>query len=127
MDWEESNINHTIEDGILHITVEGSVVVSDIVGYAQNHIEVWARYPRILWDFRRAFFPHIASETLSGLSDKFGVVSRVNIGWHTAIVVRELDGLIGNLVVDLSEVYSVPVEYLAFVSLREAQKWLQSF
>jgi len=127
VDREESNINHKIEDGILHVTVEGSVTVSDIVAYAQNHIEVWARYDRVLWDFGRALFPYITSGTLSGLSDKFGTVSQAQkMYWHSAIVVREVNELSGNFIVGLSEVYSLPVEYQAFFSLDEARRWLQS-
>ena len=125
MDREESNINHKIEDGILHVTVEGSVSVSDIVAYAQNHIEVWTHYPRVLWDFGRALFPHITSETLSGVSGKFGTVSQVKVCWRSAIVVREVNDLIGNFIVGLC--YSLPVEYQVFVNLHEARRWLNSF
>ncbi len=127
MDSEESGIRHKIEDGILYVTVEGSVTVSDIVTYAQNHIEVWARNPLVSWDFRQTIFPIATREKLNGLSDKFGEVFRVKAGGHTAIVFRGADDLLGNMLVDMSETYSVPVEYKAFVDLHEAQKWLQSF
>ena len=126
MDREGSNISHKIEDGILHVTVDGSVTVSDIVGYAQNYIEVWAKSPRVLWDFRLALFSDITSETLGGSSDDFVEVFRVKTGWHTAILVREVDDLIGNYFVNLSKVYNAPVEYKAFISLHEARRWLQS-
>ncbi len=127
MDREESNISHQIEDGILHVTVDGSVTVSDIVAYVHNHIEVLTHSPRVLWDFRQALFPYITSESLSGLSDRFSVIFRHRADWHTAVVVRGGDDLIGNFLVNLSEANSVPAEYQAFVNLHEAQKWLQSF
>ncbi len=126
MDREGPNISHKIEDRILHVTVDGLVTVSEIVTYAKDNIEVWSRSPRVLWDFRRALFPSITSETLSGLSDDFGEVFRVKSGFHTALVVRGADDLLGNMLVDLSDAYNAPVEYKAFVSLQEAQKWLQS-
>ena len=127
MDREESNISHKIEDGILHVTVAGSVTVSDIVAYVQNHIEVLTHSSHVLWDFRQALFPYITSETLSGLSDRFSVIFRHRADWHTAVVVRGGDDLIGNFLVNLSEAHSVPAEYQAFVNLHEARRWLQSF
>ena len=127
MDREESNISHKIEDGILHVTVDGSVTVTDIVGYAQNNIEVWASNPRVLWDFRLARFPYITRKTLDNMSDRFGEVFEVKADSHTAILVRDKDDLMGDYFVNLSKAYSSPVEYKAFVSPHEAQKWLQSF
>ncbi len=127
MDREDSNISHKIEDGILRVAVAGSVTVSDIVSYVHNHIEVLTHSPRVLWDFRQALFPYITSESLSGLSDRFSVIFRHRADWHTAVVVRGGDDLLGNFLVNLSETNSVPAEYQAFVNLHEAQKWLQSF
>ncbi len=124
---DREDISHKIEDGILHVTVAGSVTVSDIVTYVQNHIEVLTHSPRVLWDFRRALFPYITSETLSGLSERFSVIFRHRAEWHTAVVVRGGDDLIGNFLVNLSEAHSVPAEYQAFVNLQEARTWLQSF
>ncbi len=126
MDREDSNISHKTEDGILHVTVDGSVTLSDIVAYAQNHIEVWASSPRMLWDLRRAGFPLFTNEALSGLLNEFAEVARVRAGSHTAIVVRGADDLAGNYFVDLSKAYNAPVEYQSFVSLHEARSWLQS-
>ena len=80
----------------------------------------------MLWDFRRALFPIIKSETLSGLSDRFGEVFRVKSGFHTALVVRGADDLLGNMLVDMSDAYNSPVEYKAFFTLDEARSWLQS-
>ena len=126
MDREESGISHKIEDGILYVTVDGSVTVSDTIAYVQNHIEVWAQNSRVLWDCRRTLFPRVVSETLSGLSDEFGEVFRVRAGWRAAILVREVDDIVGNMFVDMLQDYSVPVEYKAFVNLHEARKWLQT-
>ena len=126
MDREESNISLKIEDNILHVTVEGSVTLSDIVTYAQNHIEVWARSPRMLWDLRRAVLPLFTSEALSGLLNEFREVSQVRAGGHTAIVVRGVDEQAGHYLVGLSKAYNSPVEYQSFVDLREARRWLQS-
>ena len=83
MDREESNISHKIEDSILQVTVDGSVTVSDILGYAQNYIDVWAHSPRVLWDFRLALFSDITSETYLSMSGEFTDVFRVKAGWHT--------------------------------------------
>ena len=126
MDREDSNISHKIEDGILHVTVAGSVTVSDIVAYVQNHIEVLTHSPRVLWDFRRALFPYITSETLSGLPNRFSVIFRHRANWNTAVVVAGGDDLIGNFLVNLQEAHSVPAEYQTFVNPHEARTWLQS-
>ena len=126
MDREESNISHNIEDDILQVTVAGSVTVSDIVTYVQNHIEVLTHSPRVLWDFRQALFPYITSESLSDLSDRFSVIFRHRADWHTAVVVRGGDDLLGNFLVNLQEANSVPAEYQTFVNLHEARTWLQS-
>lgn len=126
MDREDSNISHKIEDGILQVIVNGSATLLDIVTYGQDHIEVWARSPHMLWDLRRAIFPSFADDALNSLLNEFEELSRVRAGWHTAIVVRGADDLAGNYFVDLSKAYSAPVEYQSFVSLHEARKWLQS-
>ncbi len=123
---DRESISLKIEDNILHVTVEGTVTLSDIVTYAQNHIEVWARSPRMLWDLRRAVLPLFTSEALSGLLNEFREVSEVRAGGHTAIVVRGVDELVGHYLVDLSKAYNAPVEYQSFVDLHEARRWLQS-
>ena len=127
MDSEESSISHEIKDGILHVTVDGSVTISGFVTYVHKHIEVWAHNPRVLWDFRRAISPVFTSETLSGWSDELGEIFQAKGRGHTAILFRGADDLLGNMLVNLSDTYSVPVEYKAFVDLHEARKWLKSF
>ncbi len=126
MDSEESSISHKIEDGILQVIVNGSVTLLHIVTYGQDHIELWARSPRMLWDLRRAILPSFADDALKSLLNEFEELSRVRAGCHTAILVREADDLAGNYFVDLSKAYSAPVEYQSFVSLHEARSWLQS-
>ena len=124
---DRESISLKIEENILHVTVEGTVTLSDIVTYDQNHIEVWARSPRMLWDLRRAVLPLFTSEALSGLLNEFREVSQVRAGGHTAIVVRGVDELVGHYLVDLSKAYDAPVEYQSFVDLHDARKWLQRF
>ena len=123
---DRESISLKIEDNILHVTVEGPVTLSDIVTCAQNHIEAWARSPRMLWDFRRALFPLVKSEAMSGLLTEFREVSQLRAGGHTAIVVRGVDEQAGHYLVGLSKAYNSPVEYQSFVDLHEARTWLQS-
>ena len=126
MNLEESSISHKIEDGILHVSIEGTVKLSDIAAYAKYHIDVWARSPRIIWDLRRMQFFDVSSEKLRALVDRLAEVGRLRASWRTALVFSKNEHLLGQLVVDLSEARGGPVDVQLFTSMDEARSWLQS-
>jgi len=126
MDREESNISHKIEDSILHVTVEGTVKLSDIAAYANNHIDVWARSPRMIWDVRRMRFYDVSTERLRELVNGLAEVGSLRAGWRTALVFSQNEHLLGQLVADLAEAFGGPVEVQLFTSVDEAQGWLRS-
>lgn len=120
-------ISHKIEDDVLHVTVEGWVKVSEMAAYASDHIVVWASSPRLIWDLRTTIFFDISSEVLTSMSDTFTEAHGVRAGWRTALVVREQETLLGDLVVELTKSNNVPVEHQIFRSVNEARSWLFAF
>ncbi len=126
MDREESNINHEIEDGILHVTVEGTAKLSDIVTYANDHIDLWANSPCLIWDVRRMRFYDVSTERLRELVNGLAEVGSLRTGWRTALVFSQNEHLLGQFVADLAEALGGPVEVQLFTSVDEAQGWLRS-
>ena len=126
IDREDSNISHKIEDGILHVSIEGTVKLSDIAAYANYHIDVWARSPRMIWDVRRMRFYDVSIERLRELVNGLAEVGSLRAGWRTALVLSQNEDLLGQLVVDLAEARDGAVDVKLFASMDEARSWLQS-
>ena len=123
---EESNISHKIEDGILHVTVEGTAKLSDMAAYANAHIDLWAHSPRLIWDLRRMLFFDVSFKKVSTLFDGLVEVGSLRAGWRTALLFSQNEDLLGQFVVDLQSTRGGPVVTQLFTSMDEARSWLQS-
>ena len=126
IDREDSIISHKIEDGILHVSIEGTVKLSDIAAYANYHLDVWAHSPRMIWDVRRMRFYDVSIKRLRGLVNGLAEVGSLRAGWRTALVFSQNEDLLGQLVVDLAEARDGAVDVKLFASMDEARSWLQS-
>jgi len=99
LDDKEPKISHAIEDGILCLTVEGWASVADIADYAEINIDLWSKSPRLLYDLRQMRLFDITNEGLNTVFDVFFGIGSVRIGWRTAILLREQERSLGDVLV----------------------------
>ena len=126
MDDKEPKISHSIEDGVLWLTVEGWVSLKDIAAYAEINVDLWAKCPRLLYDLRQMRFYDITNEALNTIFDVFFGIGSVRIGWRTAILLRGQEQLLGDVLVKKLRARKVPIDIKAFDSKDKALVWLQA-
>ncbi len=126
MDDKEPKISHANKDGILCLTVEGWVSIVDIADYAEINIDLWANSPRLLYDLRQMRFYDITNEGLNTIFHVFFGVGSVRIGWRTAILVREQEQLLGDVLVKKLRARKVAIDIKTFDSKDEALVWLRA-
>ena len=119
-------ISHTVEDGILRLTIEGWVSIEDIADYAEINIDLWAKSPRLLYDLQQMRFYDITNEGLNTVFDVFFGIGSVRIGWRTAILLREQERSLGDVLVKKLQARKVPIDIKVFDSTDEALVWLQA-
>jgi hypothetical protein len=118
-------INHYASADILIVVVVGSADVGSLVAYTEQHIDVWANNPRLLWDLREMDFANISLAQIRNLTSSFSEANDRRRGGRTAILVEAGHGVgIGRLVIEYSEIHESPVQHQLFQSRRDAEAWL---
>ena len=120
----QHKIQHNIENGILHVTVAGSIRIPELAAYARAHIDDWSNCRGVVWDMRDLEFFGFSLESLLGMPDEFAEVRVARAGGRTALVVRKRDDLLGEMVVNLATAPDWQIERQVFLSIEDALAWL---
>ncbi len=100
--------------------------IVDIADYAEITIDIRANSPRLLYDLRKMRFNDITNEGLNTIFHVFFGVGSVTIGWRTAILVREQEQLLGDVLVKKLRARKVAIDIKTFDSKDEALVWLRA-
>lgn len=122
----DGTITHEVRDGILHVILEGSVVLQSATVYAVRHQDLWTTHQAILWDLRKLDPRRLNSQDVLNVDQAFAEVMTLRPGGQSAILInKELD-LVARIAIALVDRQHTPVQIRSFLKEKEAIRWLQS-
>ena len=123
-DGSSAGINHKSQDGILRVSVQGSIALSDLTVYVTRHQEDWVAHDKVCWDLRHFDPSGITSSDILNIRHAFGEILEQKGSGRSAIVVsKELD-LVTRVAMSLSENQQGPITIRSLLDLSEALSWL---
>lgn len=118
-------ISHELTDGLLRVTVTGSVELSTITSHVVKHQQLWAENKRVLWDLRKVDPSGISSQDILNIKHAFAETMLLRRGGNSAILISpELD-LVARIAITLSDDMNSNVKIRSFLKEKEAIAWLK--
>ena len=104
----------------------GDVEYSEIVAFASKHADIWISNPRQMWDISKMLFDDVSLDRMKMLIDGLLEVSQGRVRGHIALVLRNSEELLAELLIDMNNERGGLAELQYFTSTGEARQWLRA-
>ena len=119
-------VSHELADGLLRVTVQGTVELSAITSHVIKHQNLWAENELVLWDLRKVDPIGISSQDILNIKHAFAETSILGRGGSSAILISSELDLVARIAVTLSDNMKSPVKIRSFLKEKEAVAWLKT-
>ena len=119
-----AGIKHQSQNGVLRVSVWGSVALSDVTAYVTRHQDEWAAHARVCWDLREFDPSGITSADILNIRHAFAEILDLRSGGRSAVIVSRELNLVTKVAMAMSENRQGPVDVRSFLDPSAALAWL---
>jgi len=119
-----AGLKHEVLDGILWVSVWGSVGLQAVTAYATRHQKIWSEQDRVLWDLRRFDPSGITSKDVLNIQHAFAEIMDLRGGGRSAVLIGKELELVVRVTLVLQEGPDGPVQIRSFLDEAQALAWL---